>query len=82
MELGAYGLTLELVLRPAALQQREVTHNVLQLHHVPGLWGCGCLQGCGAAFDQLQSCATTEERSHIHTMAFILVVAHLTFIMN
>lgn len=55
-------LTLKLVLRTSALQQRQVTHNVLQLHRVQRPGQCGCLQRAGAAFDQLQPCRETETK--------------------
>lgn len=59
-------LTLKLVLRTPALQQREVTHDVLQLHRIQRLRRRGGrLQRGRVAFDQLQPCRETrgEERS-------------------
>ncbi|TNN49627.1 hypothetical protein EYF80_040185 [Liparis tanakae] len=50
-------LTLQLVLGPPALQQREVTHDVLQLHRARGRGQSRRRpHGGRAAFDQLQPC--------------------------
>lgn len=53
-------LTLKLVLRAAALQQWEVTHNVLQLHSVQRPWRCIHLQRGRVAFDEPQACRETK----------------------
>lgn len=67
------GLTLQFVLGTSALQQREVTHDVLELHRVQRPGRRGHLQRGRVAFDQLQPCRETQMKGQniLHRASYV-----------